>query len=260
MLHSLKITGIEPFSPFSTFTCTGLSIPRGMFLGGCFYTTQSYRAPVYISYINCQSGEYLSTWGISDARGTELGVIYFKAGSDIGHIIGLNGQYSGCLKARKDNYNNTPVTSTDSAGDLGVFLRSLSKNYTLDPDTLVWDIANCSLLDSGLPVNGPTVASIVLPSDCVLKADSGGAYYMAEPDPAPGEASMLERLLINSGGSTLLMLSGSHVSILPYCMSTTKISGGVVSEFTKPGAAEDILGNVVDGAVVLAAHGSYPEA
>ena len=128
MLTSPQITGISPFSPLSTFSCNGLNIPRGMFLGGRFYTAQPYQAPIHISYINGANGEYLSTWGIADATGKELATVYFSAGSALGNIIGLDGQYAGCIKARNYNYCNSSVVSGGSAlstGDLAVFLQGV---------------------------------------------------------------------------------------------------------------------------------------
>lgn len=256
MLTSPQITGIDPFSNQSTFLCEGLSIPRGMFYGGCFYTAQSYQAPLHISYINRRNGAYLSTWGVADATGKELAAIFFTADSLVGNIVGLDSQYAGCLKARRDNYSNARIS--DNTGDLNVFLQGLGKDYTLNSDTLVWSIECCSILAPNV-AEGPSIAGIELPADCVLTPDVTGAYYMA-PNGAAAGVTSLQRLYI--GGHCL---SGAHISILPYCEHALGVSGGRVTQAEHPsagallGTAEDTLGAIVDGAIVITTHRGYPQ-
>lgn len=256
MLTSPQITGIDPFSNQSTFLCEGLSIPRGMFYGGCFYTAQPYQAPLHISYINRSNGEYLSTWGIADATGEELATISFTADSLVGDIVGLDDQYAGCIKARKENYCSASISST--TGDLNVFLQGLGKDYTLNSDTLIWNIECCSMLAPST-ASGPNIVGIKLPEDCVLTADTTGAYYMAPNGSAAGVTS-LQRLYI--GGHCL---SGAHISILPYCERALVVSDGCVTQADRPsagvllGTAEDTLGAVVDGAIVITTHRGYPQ-
>lgn len=270
MLTSPQITGISPFSSLSTFNCNGLNIPRGMFLGGRFYTAQPYQAPIHISYINGAHGTYLSTWGIADATGKELAVIYFYQNSAVGDIIGIDGQYAGCIKARNYNYCNSSVVSGGAAistGDLAVFLQGIGSQYVLENDTLVWDICYCSVLAPNATV-GPTFEQLLLPPDCGLASDMTGAYYISSRV-VPNTDTALRVLRISgapfNAANNYIDLSGAHVSILPLCVSGgvvssgSLISGGMYSGGTSCGAAEDILGAVVDGAVVLATHKEYPE-
>lgn len=232
-----------------------MSIPRGMFLGGCFYTAQNYEAPVHISFIQCADTDYMSRWGIADATGKELAIIYFKANSLVGDIIGLDGQYAGCLKARQYNYCNAGVTG----GDLGVFLQGLSKDYTLDADTLIWDICCCSMLTNNA-VNGPHIAQIILPDDCTLAQDTQGAYYMRPlVDATENDALRVLRITEAQSGGAYLNLSGTHISILPLCASAAIVSGDTVTSSSKCGASEDTLGAVLGGAVVIATHRGYPQ-
>ena len=261
MITDTHIADTAPFAAQSTFLCDGLSIPRGLFYGGCFYTAQAFVPPIHISYI-APGG----VWGVADATGVELAQVHFTASSPVGNIVGTDGQYAGCLKARIYDYCKTPASggiSTSggviSGGDLEVFLRGITRRYELDAATLILDICCCTALAS-YEVASPEIREIHLPDDCALVLDDNDNYYMsAIPEPSANTPA-LQRLVI-SGGSTSCTLSGSHVSILPWCETPVAVgtaSGGYVPLTSgAPMGAQDITVSVVDGAIVIATLGSF---
>lgn len=264
MLTSIQINGISPFTPGSTFACDGLSIPRGMFLGGCFYTAQDFIAPCHISYIAPPNGQYLSTWGVADAAGVALATVYFDIPVEdapiVGNIVGTDNQYAGCIKARGTSYTNEILP----AGDLSIFLRGLTKQYTLDPQTLVFDICCCTRLARNR-TTAPTVAEISLPEDCGLALDDNNNYYMSSLV-TPNTTTALKSLgfQYSSGASTYeVVLSGTHISILPWCITASAASpvssGSYIVSGGSVNGAQDIVVDVVDGAIVIATRKNFSE-
>lgn len=261
MVNSPNTTGIAPFTPESSFICDTLSIPRGVFLGGCFYTAQQFTAPCHISYINAPTTQYLSVWGVADAEGASLATVYFAwptstepGKSIIGNIIGNDGQYAGCIKSRKTLFTNDTLV----VGDLPTFLRGLTQNHQLNSDTLIFDICNCTLL-TPQPTTTPNIAQIVVPEDCVLDSDTQGIYYLRPIQPSNTEHAMTT-LRIYGGGSGS-DLTGTHISLTPRTKNISELtsgsSGSVIASGTAIGVDNDVAIDVVDGAIVITTRGRF---
>ena len=216
--------------------------------------------------------EYQGQWGIADAAGKEIATINFlKNNPAHGDIIDINGQYAGCLIGRTSTY---AASSYLSGGDINVFLRGLPKKYTLNQDTLIFDIGSCSILTSAT-VAAPTISSIELPPDCHLSIDANACYYL-EPDEQtiPATDSPLRSITFKEYGNdgNSVTISGTHLSIEPYCIAdfsggTLDIedvvsSGGgaysvapVISNVSNCGIGDVVVTNI-DGAIIIATHGS----
>lgn len=252
MLTNPRITGIDPFVPWSTFRCATLTIPRGLFYGGCFYTADNFTPPCHISYITA------TEWGISDSANTELAVIRFSG--NLGNIYTLSGEYAGCLKGRFYNYDNTPVVSgatvTDGTSDLSIFLKNITGTHQLDQDSLILDCCNCYRIPSAVPA--ASFDSLRIPADGELAADvDTGAWYIRPVNSgAAGGGDYLSALTI-SGATTSVVLSGAHISITPWCADAANVytSGGraYASTWTPKGIG-DVVVMVIDGGIVIGTH------
>lgn len=256
MLHG-NITGIDPFVSWSTFRGPTLNIPRGLFYGGIFYTSEQYTPPCHVSYISGQEDELLlSTWGIADASGKELAQIYFEINNPVvGKILTLNGEYAGCLKGRPTNFNQNAVEiisgSTLIQGvELEVFLRSIRGEHVLNPDSLIFDACVCT----GVPKN-PTTAvaldNITLPPQYVLSVDDRGSYYLAENENSGPTVNGLSSLTIVPTDGRAVTLTGEYLSITPWTIEGSyTVSGGVV-DYTNSVGGEDIGIKSVGGGLVI---------
>ena len=247
-MTSPQLTGIDPFVPWSTFSAPTINIPRGLFYGGCFYTSDNFVPPCHISYITRDPSTGLSTWGISDASNTPLAAIQFTL--NIGHIFTLAGSYAGCLKGRYYNFNASPVDvdGTTSASDLSTFLNNITGTHQLDPDTLILDCCNCYRLHSG--VTGGTFNTLELPADSELAMTDNGQYYIKPHSVTPSSATGVLKTLkiITSGGSA--ELTKTHISIAPWCTDLIN-SGGYV--WNSKGV-EDVAVAVIDNGIVIGTH------
>lgn len=279
------ITGIDPFVNWSTFKGPSLTIPRGLFYGGIFYTAEEYTPPCHISYIAGRDEVCLSTWGIADADGKELAQIYFyddpdpdnplsSWGANVGHIIDINGAYSGCLKGRLYHYYDTNVSNvSQEPSDLVVFLNNLSGEYILDDDSLVLDVCACS----GIPKKEDSLTSfehLQLPADCSCVPDQNGFYYVKKVADE-GDNGVVKGITFNIPSNTPQTISGARLTISPYTMPQV-VSGGVIETVSSgttsggrckvtytPGSATDVgddIGiDIVDGGIVVGRRGRLNE-
>lgn len=197
------ITGISPFTPQSTFRADTIQIPRGMFLGGRFYSADKYVLPCHISYIS------ESEWGIADSTGAEVGVVRFDQTSGVGDIYTPAGEYAGCLKGKTSLFND----GDDNPPDLTVFRRSLTRIHTLDADTLVWDINCCSYLYD--EPDAYPITKIVLPVGTELRADDNHQYYIAGTGGTETGGANFLRTLTVCAGSQSVILNGRHLALVP---------------------------------------------
>ena len=272
MLTNTSITGIDPFSPLSSFTANTIKIPRGIFYGGIFYTSQPYLAPCHISYIQGPSDGWLGVWGVADQDGQKLGVIKFTDTPRLmGNIFTTAGDYAGCLAGRPVNFNAIAVEFTRSGNtitnvdestvqDLGVFLKSIHGTHILNTDSLVFDVCNCYTIGAGNNYsNYPRV--IQLPEDCQLLPDADGRYYAA-PYSSGGTVEtkpIVKKITFISSGGTA-SISGKHVCISPMWISDynydsttnmiTPTSGGFIG-------VADVVVVEHDNAVIISDHKTF---
>ena len=269
MNRSNNITGIAPFASWSTFLASTISVPKGIFAGGIFYSNQPVNLPIHVSYISGSSDEYLGVWGLADSTNTEVGEIRFSyANPNMGDIVTPGGFYGGCIEGLLYNANNNPVGSSTTTpnsktpdllqkSDLGTFLYNVHGTHTLDVNSLVFDVCWCLYTPGN---ETPVHKELVLPEDSRLaQVGSAGAYYTA---PAPGESSSgssgirtpLQHLVFveayprTSGGSTnsSATLVGTHVVITPW--SNTQWETNPTS------GVEDVLVTNIDGGIVIGTH------
>jgi len=276
------ITGIDPFVNWSTFRGPSLVIPRGLFYGGIFYTSEDYDPPCHISYISGRDEVCLSTWGIADANGKELAQIYFYDessddplsgwGANVGHIIDINGAYSGCLKGRLYHYYDTSVEGSEEPSDLVVFLNNLSGEHTLDTDSLILDVCVCCKT----PIARDAVAkfnSIELPEGCACVPDDNGHYYIRHDQYSP-DTNAVKSLTFSTGDNSET-ISGEHLLISPYTLAPT-VSGSIITvvdannkvirgtgtvnyDESTADVGEDIGIDILDGGIVIGRRGKLNE-
>ena len=250
------VTGIDPFVSWSTFKADTIEIPRGLFLGGIFYTAEEYTPPCHISFISGPDQDCLGTWGIADASGKELGQIVFGYNTpNVGNILTTDAEYGGCLKGKIYNYNNRPTDMTESdlpQSDLEVFLRSVYGEHALDPDSLIFDICVCC----SVPANSQetyNIKSITLPENMVLEQDSNGMYYVAENTMPPTSGGFIQAINCSAGTSGAI-LTGPIVNIIPWTMSgtsTTSSGSTLHTSYTSSIGVEDIAIVGVNGGLLV---------
>lgn len=219
-------TGIDPFVPWSTFKGPTIEIPKGLFLGGIFYTSEEYVPPCHISFIYGEDQDCLGTWGIADSTGKELGqIIFTEANPNLGNILTTNVEYGGCLKGRIYNYNDRTTYDNQSnidelpKSDLEVFLKSVSGEHILNDDTLIFDVCACCSVPKK-SVDQYKLTSVELAADTELKIDDNGMYYIAEKNSTPIQDDYIHSLICTAG-STTVELSGPVINIIPWTMADT---------------------------------------
>ena len=275
------ITGIDPFVNWSTFKGPTLTIPRGLFYGGIFYTSEEYTPPCHISYIMGRDEVCLSTWGIADALGKELAQIYFydedsAEGSDpaldtwgpnVGHIIDINGNYAGCLKGQLYHYIDPDAVDPEPS-DLLVFLNNLRGEHILDSDSLILDICACGAIPKG-GNNSATLNTIALPQDYELAQDDNQRYYIkkaADAENLQPVKSLTFTATTPGPGVASATISGANLVIAPWTMPTVVSGGTIVDghsfityEAKETDVGSDIGITAVDGGIVIGRRGRLNE-